>query len=185
MLQRIRKITHQSRRIILAGDIGATKTLLALFSSDNNELSVLHEEKLITKDCNELEITIKNFLGNRKTPDAVCLGVAGPVTNNKVNITNIPLSLDSKQLSAALNNTPVHFINDLEATAYGISELKPEDFTTIFEGEQNAAGNIDVVAPGTGLGEAAAFWDGVSIIHFPQKAGIAILRHVLKQILNC
>ena len=131
----------------------------------------MHEEKLITKDCNELEITIKNFLGNRKTPDAVCLGVAGPVTNNKVNITNIPLSLDSKQLSAALNNTPVHFINDLEATAYGISELKPEDFTTIFEGEQNAAGNIAVVAPGTGLGEAAAFWDGVKHHPFSTEGG--------------
>jgi glucokinase len=121
-------LNNRTNRTILAGDVGATKTLLALFNYYNNKLSLLREEKFITKDCSSFESTIKNFLGNDEVTDVISLGVAGPVTDSKVKITNISLALDSKQLSAALNNVPVHFINDLEATAYGLSQLSLEDF---------------------------------------------------------
>ncbi|TAN21095.1 MAG: ROK family protein [Chitinophagaceae bacterium] len=149
---------------ILAGDIGATKTLLALFNYNKDELVLIKEEKFVTKNCSDFGTVIKNFLGNERS-DAVCLGIAGPVMNGKVTITNISLELNNKQLSAALDGIPVYFINDLEATAYGLSRLKGEDFSTIHEGGKNSTGNMAVIAPGTGLGEAAAWWDGK--VHHP------------------
>jgi glucokinase len=156
---------------ILAGDIGATKTLLALFTHNNDELILLHEEKFITKNCREFGTVIKNFLNKNKKPDIICLGVAGPVMDGKVDITNISLELDSKQLSAALDDTPVYLVNDLEAAAYGLSQLKTEDFYTIHEGRKNSTGNIAVIAPGTGLGEAAAWWDGKAHHPFATEGG--------------
>jgi glucokinase len=156
---------------ILAGDIGATKTLLALFNYSNNGLVLLHEEKFITKNIGEFGLVIKNFLGKNEKRCVVCLGIAGPVMDGKVNITNISLELDSKHLSAALNGIPVYFINDLEATAYGLSQLKAEDFSTVQEGGKNPSGNIAVIAPGTGLGEAAAWWDGKAHHPFATEGG--------------
>jgi len=91
--------------------------------------------------------------------------------DGKANMTNISQVLDSKQVSLALNNTPAYFINDLEAAAFGLSQLNPEDFKTISKGKQDAAGNIAVIAPGTGLGEAAAYWDGTNHHPFATEGG--------------
>lgn len=155
---------------ILAGDIGATKTLLALFNYNKDDLVLTREEKFVTKNCSDFGTVIKNFSGNEKS-DVVCLGIAGPVMNGKVTITNISLELNNKQLSAVLNGIPVYFINDLEATAYGLSQLKVEDFKTIHEGGKNSSGNMAVIAPGTGLGEAAAWWDGKGHHPFATEGG--------------
>lgn len=155
----------------MAGDIGATKTLLALFDYDNNALVSYREERFLTKDCNNFEIVVKDFLGAHSKPQIICLGVAGPVMNGKVNTTNISLKLDSKQLSTALNGIPVYFINDLEATTYGISRLKAGELETIHRGKKNSQGNMAVIAPGTGLGEAAAWWDGKSFHPFATEGG--------------
>lgn len=156
---------------ILAGDIGATKTLLALFNHSNGKLLLLHEERFITKNIGEFGTLIKNFLGKDEKPDVVCLGIAGPVMDGKVSITNISLELDSKQLSVSLYGIPVYFINDLEATAYGLSQLESEDFRAIQEGGESPSGNIAVIAPGTGLGEAAAWWDGKNFHPFATEGG--------------
>lgn len=156
---------------ILAADIGATKTLLGIFDYHGDRLMPYREEKFITKDCRDFGKAIKSFLKDNEKPEIICLGVAGPVMNGTVNITNVSLKLDRDQLSTALNGIPVHFINDLEATVYGVLQLKPEGFNTIHRGKRNAAGNIAVIAPGTGLGEGAAWWDGNTFHPFATEGG--------------
>lgn len=165
-----KKIAQKENRTILAGDIGATKTLLGLFRVKGNQLSKEREERFITKDCGSFEKVIKKFLQD-EIPDAISLGVAGPVMDGVVNITNVATVLNSKKMSEALNHIPVYFINDLEATGYGISRLKDEELKLIFEGRKNATGNIAIIAPGTGLGEAGAYWDGYKYHPFSTEGG--------------
>lgn len=164
------KNASKTNRTILAGDIGATKTLLAIFSVSEGQALKVREERLITKDCDSFEEVIREFLHD-EVPDVISLGVAGPVMDGVVNITNIPTVLNSKQMSEALNHIPVYFINDLEATGYGISWLKAEELKLIVEGRRNATGNIAIIAPGTGLGEAAAYWDGHKYHPFSTEGG--------------
>lgn len=166
----IKKIANKTNRTILAGDIGATKTLLAIFSVSEGQILKVREERLITKDCGSFEEAIREFLHDEE-PDVISFGVAGPVMDGKVNITNVGTVLNSKQISEALNQVPVYFINDLEATGYGISWLKDEELKLIFEGRKNATGNIAIIAPGTGLGEAGAYWDGHKYHPFSTEGG--------------
>lgn len=168
MLQQ--KIAPKTNRTILAGDIGATKTLLAIFSVSEGQILKVREERFITKDCDSFEEVIREFLHN-EVVDVISLGVAGPVIDGKVNITNVGTVLNSKQMSEALNHIPVYFINDLEATGYGISWLKDEELKLIFEGRKDSTGNIAIIAPGTGLGEAAAYWDGHKYYPFSTEGG--------------
>jgi len=164
------KIAPKTNRIILAGDIGATKTLLAIFSFSEGQVLKVREERFITKVCKSFEEVIRKFL-HGEVPDVISLGVAGPVMDGKVNITNVGAVLNSKQISEALNHIPVYFINDLETTGYGISWLKDEELKLIFEGRKNATGNMAIIAPGTGLGEAAAYWDGHKYHPFSTEGG--------------
>ena len=166
----LKKITQKENRTILAGDIGATKTLLGVFRVNGNQLSKEREERFITKDCGSFEEVIREFLHD-EVPDVISFGVAGPVIDGKVNITNVGTVLNSKQMSEALNQVPVYFINDLEATGYGVSRLKNEEIKLIFEGRKNATGNIAIIAPGTGLGEAAAYCDGHKYHPFSTEGG--------------
>lgn len=156
---------------ILAGDIGATKTLLGVFDYYNNQLILTREKKFLTKDYRNLGKVIKNYLkDNNEIPEMICLGVAGPVMNGNVNITNVSLKLNRAQLSTALG-IPVYFINDLEATAHGILQLKSDGFNILHKGKRNSTGNIAVIAPGTGLGEGAAWWDGKAFHPFATEGG--------------
>lgn len=166
----LQKISSKTNHTILAGDIGATKTLLAIFSVSEGQILKVREERFITKDCDSFEEVIKEFLQNEMA-DVISLGVAGPVMDGKVNITNVGTVLNSKQMSEALNQIPVYFINDLEATGYGISCLKDEELKLIVEGRKDATGNIAIIAPGTGLGEAAAYWDGYKYHPFSTEGG--------------
>ena len=166
----LKKITQKENPTILAGDIGATKTLFAIFSVSEGRVLKAREERFITKDCGSFEEAIRKFLDD-EVPDLISFGVAGPVMDGKVNITNVGTVLNSKQMSEALNQVPVYFINDLEATGYGISWLKDEELKLIFEGRKNATGNIAIIAPGTGLGEAGAYWDGHKYHPFSTEGG--------------
>lgn len=164
------KMVHKTYRTILAGDVGATKTLFAIFSVSEGGILKVREERFITKDCDSFEEVIREFL-HSELADVISLGVAGPVMDGKVNITNVSTVLNSKQMSEAFNHIPVYFINDLEATGYGISWLKDEELKLIVEGRKNATGNIAIIAPGTGLGEAAAYWDGQTYHPFSTEGG--------------
>jgi glucokinase len=155
---------------VLAGDIGATKINLGLFQFTGKSFSIIRETRFLTKDFSEAEEMIGAFLPDEKA-DIISLGVAGPVQDEKVSITNMPWKIDARALSTRFKDSPVYLINDLEATAYGLSALKPADIHTIYEGKNTGKGNIGLIAPGTGLGEAGLYWDGTHYHPFATEGG--------------
>lgn len=157
---------------VLAGDIGGTKTHLAVCKATREGVTVLSQEKYHSTQYPTLQEIIKDFLEKATVaPDRACLGVAGPVLNGKVDITNLSWELDSRSLARDLGVKELSLINDLEATAYGLACLTTGDVTTLHEGDPAAQGNMAILAPGTGLGEAGLFWNGHSYQPFPTEGG--------------
>ena len=100
------------------------------------------------------------------SPEKICLGVAGPVFEGRVTVTNLPWHVDANEIAAATGISQVILLNDLEATAYGVAGLDEKDLNSVLhEGDPEEAGNISILAPGTGLGEAGLFWDGRTFHH--------------------
>jgi glucokinase len=147
--------------LILAGDVGGTKTHLGLFKHSAGTLKPVREHRYATADFASLEAVCADFLGAGAAVNAVCMGVPGPVIDGTAHASNIAWQLSSASLSRSLKNVPVRLINDLTATAYGMVHLTPAEFTVLHRAEnppQHA--NIAVVAAGTGLGEASLVWEG-------------------------
>lgn len=137
--------------MILAGDVGGTKTTLALFDGDR----LIHEATVSSRAFESLPSLIAQFLdaAPRAEISAVGIGIAGPVVQGRSTTTNLPWHVDEATLSAAAGGAPVKLINDLEATAHGIFMLPTTDFVALQPGTPTS-GNIAVIAAGTGLGEA-------------------------------
>jgi len=147
--------------MLLAGDIGGTKTNLAIFSPEAGPRAPLAEATFPSADYPSLEALAHEFLSqvNLKVEQA-SFGVAGPVVAGRVTITNLPWVIEETQLQATLNLSPVRLLNDLEAIAHAVPFLEPDDLHTLNEGEPAPGGTIAIIAPGTGLGEAFLVWDG-------------------------
>lgn len=148
--------------MLIAGDIGGTKTDLAIFSSEAGPLSPFAEAKVHSADYPSLQAIVREFLGKTEQPvDRACFAVAGPVIGGRVKTTNLPWVIEEHSLAQALNLDPrrVHVINDLEAIARAVPILRPSDVITINDGEPIARGAIAVIAPGTGLGESFLTWN--------------------------
>lgn len=139
---------------ILAGDIGGTKTILSVYSSEYGFVKPLTEQSFPSSKHNSLEEIIHEFTAQTGLSfTRACFGVAGPVLNGKAQITNLPWVIDAAKIQAAFNLTAVALLNDLESVAYAIPILKPEDIFTLNDGVPVTGANIAVIAPGTGLGE--------------------------------
>jgi glucokinase len=161
---------HERKSIaILAADIGGTKTNVALYQSGAAGLTITREQRYVSTNYPTLTDIIHDFCG-KTLPDRIAAAVAGPVIDGKSKLTNLPWVLDSKAMSRDLK-TPVCFINDLEATAYGLAGLKDEERTALAAGDPKAKGNIAILAPGTGLGEAGLYWDGQHYHPFATEGG--------------
>jgi glucokinase len=163
---------------VLAGDVGGTKTNLALFQSHGENLELIREMTFHSSNYPSCLEILKQFLSEIEKsgipkPKRVCLGVAGPVVQGKVEITNLSWNLDIEDIRQTTGIKEVSLINDLEATAYGLAGLGPDDFITIHEGNRENKGNMAILAPGTGLGEAGLFWDGASYHPFSTEGGHA------------
>jgi glucokinase len=139
---------------ILIGDIGGTKTILAIFSSESGMRNLLAEKSFPSAHYETLEDIIQEFLTTVSIPvDRACFAVAGPVVNGRAQITNLKWVVDGTTLKTKFNLSVVGLLNDLESVAYAIPILKPEDILTLSEGVAVPGGSIAVLAPGTGLGE--------------------------------
>ncbi|MGB8704242.1 MAG: glucokinase [Gillisia sp.] len=157
--------------IILAADIGGTKTSLALFQIRDKKLLLLHEELFSTKEHTSFVEMLHQFQKKDLPPlDGISLGVAGPVIQGKVQGTNFPWAIDSEEIRKELKTESVWMINDMEANAYGLAALHEKDFLTLKTGE-NIAGNVALISPGTGLGQAGMFWDGNFYHPFATEGG--------------
>ena len=160
--------------MILAGDIGATNARLAFFEAINGRLKLASEAVFLSRQYAGLEEILAEFLRNRAEPvDVACLGVAGPVRMGRAEPSNLPWVIESSRLARALKLPSMFLINDLEANAWGISDLEPEDLVTLNPGTHGAVGNQAVIAAGTGLGQAGIFWDGRQYHAFACEGGHA------------
>ncbi len=145
--------------ILLVGDIGGTKTNLALYEYDG-ELACIKEKKFVSKLYNSLWDIINEFLKDEnKEIKKACFGIAGPVKNGRCYTTNLPWLVDANELASRLKITDVFLLNDLEADAYGLLELSPKEFFELNKGNKRQQGNAALISAGTGLGEAGLFWD--------------------------
>jgi glucokinase len=147
--------------MILAGEIGATRTRLAAFETKGNKLERVVERIYASQEHSGLSQIIAGFIKTEGIPvQSACFGVAGPVKGGRSKISNLPWVIDSRELAQQLRLNSIGLLNDLEAYAYGIDALESNDFITLSEGSEDAEGNRAVISARTGLGMAGLFWDG-------------------------
>ena len=154
--------------MILAGDIGGTKTTLALCDDRG---AVVREATEKSSDWASLEQIIDKFAPGPVT--AACFGVAGPVLDGVAKITNLPWTIASGSLADQLGGAKVALLNDLQATALGMLVLPDTSFAVLQQGPRPERATVAVIAPGTGLGEATLYHDGRSYRALPSEGGHA------------
>jgi glucokinase len=147
--------------IVLAGDVGGTKTNLALYDKRGSGLIPVRETSLQSRQFDSLEAAIQRFLegGPRQAIDAACLGVAGPVVEGRCVATNLPWIIDEQILSRAIPAAKVRLLNDLEAAGHGVLVLPANELRSLQAGVPKR-GSMAVIAAGTGLGEAMIVREG-------------------------
>ena len=147
--------------MLLAGDIGGTKTHLAVFSARTGWRAPHAEATFPSANYPSLEAVAREFLAQHDySVDRACFGVAGPVVAGRATITNLPWVIEGAQLQQALQIPTVRLLNDLDAIAHIVPFLESQDLHTLNEGQPVPGGAIAVIAPGTGLGEAFLIWYG-------------------------
>jgi glucokinase len=179
--------------MILAGDIGGTKTDLGIFSNEAGPHAPLFQAEVHSADYPSLQALAQEFLTKANmSVDSACFDVAGPVIDGRVKTTNLPWVMDEVSLAKDLNLRSVHLMNDLEAIARAIPILRTSDARTLNIGQEVSKGAIGVIAPGTGLGESFLTWNGSQYVAHSSEGGhadfaptdelqIGLLRHMLKR----
>lgn len=144
--------------MLLAGDVGGTKTLLGVFAAFPERPRAIEVGEFITLEYDALEPMVREFLGAQNIElariEAACFGVAGAVTEQVARLTNVPWLVDGPSLAEALGIRRVRILNDLEALAYGVTLLEPSELKALQVGMPLPEGNAAVIAAGTGLGQA-------------------------------
>ncbi|MEA2114881.1 MAG: glucokinase [Thermodesulfobacteriota bacterium] len=154
---------------ILAGDIGGTKTTLALYGQTGE---ILRETTFKNYKFDSLQAVISSFLtGLDYQPTRACFGIAGPVKNNRVRMTNLDWIIDGKELADHFALEHLLLVNDLVATTAGAVLLPADSLVTINNGRPDPKGTIGVLAPGTGLGQSFAVRVNNRLQPFPSEGG--------------
>jgi glucokinase len=149
--------------MILAGDIGGTKTVLALFRDEGGQLREVASDTFPSQAHSTFDGILREFLSRQKIDslESGVFGVAGAVIDGRSRTTNLPWTLDERTLAKTIGAPRVKLLNDLEAAAYGVLFLRDDELFTISAGAlPRNSGNVAVIAAGTGLGEAFLYWDG-------------------------
>jgi glucokinase len=158
--------------MLLAGDIGGTKSDLALFDSASGPRVPLKRARYASQQFPCLQAIVHEFLqGNTLEITGACFGVAAPVVDGHAEMTNLPWTIDEAALRADLHVPFVRLLNDVQATACAIPSLDPSEVETIVDGDAARRGAIALIAPGTGLGEAFLVWDGMRYWAQPSEGG--------------
>ncbi|HEY9804322.1 MAG TPA: glucokinase [Leptolyngbyaceae cyanobacterium] len=162
--------------LLLAGDIGGTKTILRLVEiSDSSELKTIFEETYHSGDFPDLVPMVQQFLvkANSPTPQKACFAIAGPVVNNTAKLTNLVWFLDTERLAQELGIPLISLINDFAAVGYGIFGLTKQDILTLQVGKPKPEAPIGVIGAGTGLGQGFLIKQGNHYQVFPSEGGHA------------
>jgi glucokinase len=160
--------------MLLAGDVGGTKTILAQYEKSTDGLVRVRERIFASADHASLDEIVTEFLSDQSMPlEAACFGVAGPVIEGRSRITNLPWVIDERVLAASTGVARVKLLNDLQAMALGLLRLGPEEWLDLNPDAEPVKGNRAVLAAGTGLGEAILFWDGMNYHPLATEGGHA------------
>lgn len=162
--------------LLLAGDIGGTKTILRLVeSSDPFGLKTLYQESYRSGDFPDLVPIVQKFLAaaNTSTPEKACFAIAGPVVQNTAKLTNLAWFLDTERLAQQLSIPGISLINDFAAVGYGIFGLTTQDLVTLQVGKYQPDAPIAVIGAGTGLGQGFLIKQGNQYQVFPSEGGHA------------
>src|SRR5947209_15675865 len=158
--------------MLLAGDIGGTKTNLAVFSAGAGLRAPLVEATFQSAQYPSLEMLVQEFLSQISFPiDRASFGVAGPILAGRATITNLPWVIEERELRKALDIASVHLLNDLDAIAHTVPSLKPSDIYTLNKGKPPPNGNLAFIAQGTVLGEAFLTWNKTRYRVHPSEEG--------------
>jgi len=158
--------------MILAGDIGGTNARLAFFDVMNGHFRLVSASVFPSREYAGLDQIVSKFVETSNLhPDAACFGVPGPVRSGRVETSNLPWVIESARLADELSLKKTVLINDLEANAWGIATLGPEDVVSLNQVKGNPVGNQAVISAGTGLGEAGMCWDGSQHRIFASEGG--------------
>jgi glucokinase len=163
-----------SMGMLLAGDIGGTKTILRLVSSDR--LQTVYERQYPSGDFPDLVPMVRQFLQEAKhptPPSRACFAIAGPVVNNTSKLTNLSWELSGDRLQVDLSLDHVLLINDFAAVGYGVLGLADADVHTLQPGHRDASAPIAVIGAGTGLGQGFLVPDGDDHRVFSSEGGHA------------
>lgn len=158
--------------MILVGDIGGTKTNLALHSFEKNTYPLKKSRQFVSKSYNSLEEIIELFLEDEAVEiSSACFGIAGPVINNRCQTTNLAWSVDAAFIKKRFGIKSVKLLNDLEATAYGMLYLEDNEFVYLNRASKKVDANRAVIAAGTGLGEGMLIYDTDSYFPVASEGG--------------
>jgi glucokinase len=156
--------------VLLAGDIGGTKTDLAVFGVERGPRAPVAQQRFSSGDYRSLEAIAHEYLAHVDVAvSRACFAVAGPVSGGRAVLTNLPWEIDASRLQAALGLESVRLLNDVEAMATAVPHLEPSELRTLQAGHAVAGGTIAVIAPGTGLGQAFLIWDGSAYRAHPSE----------------
>ncbi len=183
----------KNEKMLLAGDVGGTKTFMGLFSLSSGTLELVRSASYENKNFGGFDAVVSEFLerGGPVAVEAASFGIASPVVGGRGTLTNLGWTIDSSGLAARFGIQKVGLVNDLVATAWGTVVLSEEDFYTLQAGVQRP-GNSAVIASGTGLGEAAIFREGSTFLPSSSEGGhadfaprnsveIELLQHLMRQ----
>ena len=160
--------------MLLAGDIGGTKSRLAIYADGGSPKAPVAEDVLPSDRFGGVEAVIREFLKRTAlTADRACLAIAGPVISGRAAVTNLPWIADAAAIRRDFGFNSVRLLNDLAATARAVPLLEAAQRLTLSPGERAEGGAMAVIAPGTGLGEAFLTWNGTRYREHASEGGHA------------
>lgn len=157
--------------LLLAADVGGTKTHFALVKVLQDGISIVRDKVYPSSQFATFQEGVREFMGAIAMPARLSIAFAGPVLEGKAFATNLGWSIDIRMLGQEFGIAQVFLINDLEAEAYGLAALKASDLISVYPGNGHSSGNAAIIAPGTGLGEAGLYWDGLALHPFATEGG--------------
>jgi len=159
-------------QLILAGDIGGTKTTLGLFTRGTRRPVLKVSETFESREFPNLETVVKRFLAVHPAPvAAACFGIAGPIINGVCRLPNLDWEISAGRLKRRFRWPRLHLINDLAATALAIPLLQKRELFTLHPGKPQKQGAIALLAPGTGLGQSFLVYHGGNYVPVPSEGG--------------
>lgn len=159
--------------MILGGDVGGTKTNLALYRPEAARLECAELRSYPSQEFPSLEAILDRFLAGGPPVELACIGVAGPVFGGRSRLTNLPWVVDGESIRRVCGARRGFLINDLQATAFAVPHLTPDRIAVLQDGEADPRGTVAVIAAGTGLGIAFLVRSGKGYLPFASEGGHA------------